>query len=121
MKKIIFSLGLLLLASFSHANVQETWGQLSLEVKVVDPTVHDDPIKRNIALIPSLSLEGHILLFNTPCEGYTLRFLNENGVVEYSIVIPANTTSLELPPYLSGEYEIQLIRGQFCFFGYVEL
>lgn len=121
MKKVIFSFVLLFLASFSQARVLSMWSQLYLQVRFDDPTVQEVPIGRSPIVIPSLSLEGYNLLFNTPCDGCTLRIVNEDGDLEYSIVIPANTATLTLPSYLSGEYELQIIRGQFCFYGYIEL
>lgn len=120
MKKVILSLVLLLLASFGQAGVHSVWNQLYLQVKIVDPTPHSDPIKRSPVVIPSLYLEGYTLQFETPCDCCTLKLVNEDGDVEYSIVIPEGTTSITLPLYLSGEYELQIIRGQFCFYGYVE-
>lgn len=69
--------------------------------------------------IPSISLDDYSLIFNTPCDGYTLRLLDENGFVVYSTVIPMGTTNLVLPSWLSGEYEIQIIQGSFCFHGYI--
>ena len=44
---------------------------------------------------------------------------NDNMV--YSKVIPINTTNLVIPSTLSGEYEIQIIQGNICFYGYIEL
>lgn len=72
-------------------------------------------------MAPSLSLEDHTLFFNTSCDGYVLRLVNEDGDVEYDTVIPEGTENLPLPFFLEGEYELQIIRGQYCFYGIVEL
>lgn len=45
----------------------------------------------------------------------------KNDNVVYSTVIPINTTNLVIPSTLSGEYEIQIIQGNTCFDGYIEL
>lgn len=119
MKKVILSLVLLLFASFSQARALSLWSHLSLQVRFDDPTIQEVPIGRSPVSIPSLSLEGYDLLFNTPCDGCTLRIVNEDGDIEYSIVIPAHTSSLTLPHSLSGEYELQIIQGQYCFYGNV--
>jgi len=42
-------------------------------------------------------------------------------VVVYTIVIPTGTTSWVLPASLSGEYELQLISGNYCFWGMITL
>jgi hypothetical protein len=47
--------------------------------------------------------------------------VNEDGDVEYAIEIPENTSTITLPFYLYGEYELQILRGNYCFFGFVEL
>lgn len=77
---------------------------------------HKGPVQ-----IPSIALDGHTLYFFTPCDGDTLRLVDEDGVVVYSLVIPDGSSSLELPATLSGEYELQIIRGNFCFWGAVML
>ena len=40
---------------------------------------------------------------------------------EYETIIPENTSTITLPLNLSGEYELQIIRGNYCFYGSVEL
>ena len=45
---------------------------------------------------------------------------NNNNVV-YSTVIPINTANLVIPSTLSGEYEIQIIQGNICFYGFIYL
>lgn len=96
-------------------------GDIDLEVSFDDPTNTFDPEKRSPIFIPHVGIDGFILTFYTPCDGRTLRLLDNNGDVEYSTVIPAGTTSLVLPAYLSGEYRIEIIQGYFCFYGIIEL
>lgn len=121
MKKVILFLVLSLIALFSNAEVTSLWNQVDLQVKIIDPTDTKSHIGRTPIMIPNLSIDGYNLLFETPFDGCILQLVNEEGDVEYSIVIPADTTSLTLPSYLSGEYELQIIRGQFCFYGNIEL
>lgn len=45
----------------------------------------------------------------------------KNDNVVYSTVITTGTTSLVLPSTLSGEYGIQNIQGNICFYGYINL
>lgn len=40
----------------------------------------------------------------------------KNNNVVYSKVIPINTANLVIPSTLSGEYEIQIIQGNICFY-----
>ena len=92
---------------------------IPLQVGYEDPINGDDGQHKGSVLIPSVSLDDYSLIFNTPCDGCTLRLLDEDGFVVYSTVIPMGTTSLVLPSWLSGEYEIQIIQGSFCFHGYI--
>ena len=107
--------------SFTSFQVYADTEEVDLQVGIVDPNDGDGGQHKGPVLIPSISIEGYTLYFTTPCDGCTLRLLDENDVVVYSTVIPTGTTSLVLPSYLSGEYEIQIIRGNLCFYGYITL
>ena len=93
--------------------------EIPLQINYVDPNDGNLGQQKGSVPIPSISLDDYSLIFNTPCDGCTLRLLDEDGFVVYSIVIPTGTTSLVLPSWLSGEYEIQIIQGSFCFHGYI--
>ena len=121
MKRIILGLALILASSFSGVMAQEVGDEIDLEAGIVDPTGSYEPPQKGPVLVPSVSLEGHTLYFATSCDGCTLRLLDENDVVVYSTIIPTGTTSLVLPSYLSGEYEIQIIQGNIYFWGYIYL
>ena len=107
--------------SLTSVSVYADPTDILLQVNYEDPNDGDDGEHRGPVLIPDVSLDGYSLIFNTPCDGYTLRLLDENGAVVYSTVIPTGTTNLVLPSYLSGEYEIQIIQGNLCFYGYIVL
>ena len=121
MRKVIVFFSLLLMATMSIASVQKSDEEIPLQVGILDPTIPHEPIGRGPVVVPSISLEGYTLFFYTPCDGCILRLLDANDNVVYSTVIPTNTTSLVLPSTLSGEYEIQIIQGNICFYGYIDL
>ncbi len=121
MKRSILAFVLFISASITNAEVQNVCDGVYLQIALVDPTEDQQPIKRSPVAIPSVSLEGHNLIFATSCDGCILRLLNEDDDVEYMVVIPDETTSLTLPSYLSGEYELQIVRGCYCFYGYINL
>lgn len=118
MKRFVFALVLVLASSLSGVMAQD---EIDLEEEIVDPTEEYEPYQKGPVLVPSVSLDDHTLYFITPCDGCTLRLLDENDVVVYSTVIPTGTTSLMLPSYLSGEFEIQIIQGFYYFWGYIYL
>jgi len=86
----------------------------------IDPKEGEE-YHRSQALVPELEIDDYTLFFMTPCDGCVLRLLDENRDVVYSTVIPDSAVSLVLPSYLSGEYEIQIIQGSICFWGYINL
>lgn len=123
-KKLFFILGLILMVSLQ--GVAQTQSQqdpevVILHIKTENPIQATGPIRRSPAMAPSVSLEDHTLYFNTPCDGCTLQLINEDGDVEVDVVIPEDTTTLTLPFYLEGEFLIQIIRGRYCFYGFIEL
>ena len=123
-KKLFLIFGLILM--FSLGSVAQNPSepdpeQVPLRVKPVNPTQTSGPIKRSPVMAPTLCIEDHTLYFITPCDGCLLQLLNEDGEVEFAIEIPEESETLTLPFYLEGEYELQIIRGNFCFFGFIEL
>jgi hypothetical protein len=93
----------------------------SVDLQYDDPDNGESGQQKTPITIPDIGLENYILYFYTPCDGCTLRLLDENDNVVYSTVIATGTTSLVLPSTLSGEYEIQIIQGNICFYGYINL
>jgi hypothetical protein len=67
---------------------------------------------------PIVDLDDHTLYFTTSCVGDTLQ-LAQNGVVVYSTTITSD--EVNLPASLEGDFELQIIRGSWLFYGDVEL
>ena len=119
-KSIIISL-LAAMLTLGNLSVYADPELIVLEVGIEDPEHGDSSQQKTPITVPDISLEDHTLYFYTPCDGCTLRLLDENDNVVYSTVIATGTTSLVLPSTLSGEYEIQIIQGNICFYGYIDL
>jgi len=88
------------------------------------PLTYEDPTNKPIPhkspiLIPEVDLEGFTLTFFDSCVGCTLRIVNTEDEVEYTTIITSDT--LVLPSTLEGQYEIQIIQGEWCFYGDIEL
>ena len=92
---------------------------LPLQVKIFDPTIGTFPLPKSPVHIPEVYIEGHALTFDESCDGCTLRIMNAENEVEYTTVITSST--LVLPSTLEGDYEIQIISGNYCFYGDIEL
>ena len=114
-KRLIILLLALALLPLSSVSVMATI--VDLEVGYVDPKDGDDDQQRSQGLVPEVNIEDNTLTFYTPCDGCVLRLLDENDNVVYSTVIPTGTTSIVLPSYLSGNYEIQIVQGNIYFYG----
>ena len=106
--------------SLSSVRVSAASTPIPLTGGHIDPKEGEE-YHRSQALVPELEIDDYTLFFMTPCDGCVLRLLDENRDVVYSTVIPDSAVSLVLPSYLSGEYEIQIIKGDFCFWGYIDL
>lgn len=117
-KRLLLLLLMMALMPLSHYVMAQT---INFKVGYVDPQNPFEEDHRSPVLIPEVEIEGYTLFFTTPCDGCVLRLLDENDDVVYSSVIPSGSTSLVLPSYLSGEYEIQIIQGNLCFWGYLSL
>ena len=121
-KKHFFFISLLTaMLSLTSVSVFAVPVNIPLHVEYEDPDNGDDGLHKGSVPIPSISLDDYSLIFNTLCDGYTLRLLDEDGVVVYSIVIPTGTTSLVLPSTLSGDYQIELVMGYWLFTGWINL
>ena len=116
----IFAICCMAFTATSFAKVGNT-EPIPLQLTDIDPTIGQDNPHKGPVLVPEVSLDDHTLYFYTPCDGYTLNLVDENNVVVYTIVIPVGTTSWVLPSTLSGEYELQLISDNYCFWGMITL
>lgn len=114
---------LFLMSSGAYSQSQNLFSfeNVYLHVRKVDSADSAKSVKRSSVMTPSLSLENHTLYFNTSCDGCTLQLLDESGNVKYTKVIPENTSNITLPSDMAGGCELQIIRGQYCFYGLIDL
>jgi hypothetical protein len=97
--------------------------KLEFEVKVYTPVVTKPRPKAPAKLPtpPEAILACNLLTFLDSHAEYTLYIISEDGEEVYETLIPENTSTITLPSYLSGEFELQLVTGVWCFFDYIEL
>ena len=107
--------------AYSQSQNLFSFENVYLHVRKVDSADSAKSVKRSSVKTPSLSLENHTLYFNTSCDGCTLQLLDESGNVKYTKVIPENTSNITLPSDMAGGGELQIIRGQYCFYGLIDL
>lgn len=95
-------------------------GLITLEVEYYDPTIEHDPPQRPNVLIPEVFQEGYSFYFDSSCAGNLLQIVRE-GVIVFTTFIPTDVQQVSLPSTLSGNYEIQIIQGNLCFYGDITL
>jgi hypothetical protein len=116
---MMLMMAFLLLTSISVSAKQPT--DINLEAGYVDPEDEGGDPHRSPILIPEVGIDNYTLTFYTPCDGCTLRLLDENDNIAFVTMIPVGSTTLVLPSYLSGTYQIQIISGNICFWGNINL
>ena len=121
-KKRFFLISILIATlSLMGADVYAAPVVVNLQVGYDDPEYGNLGQHKSPPAVPEIGIEDYTLTFYTPCDGSVLRLLDENDNVVYSTVIPTGTTSLVLPSYLSGSYEIQIVQGNIYFYGIIYL
>lgn len=71
--------------------------------------------------VPLVYIDDHTLTFAVGHPDYTLIIKDEDGTVAYSTVVYSIQTQVVLPSSLSGDYEIQLVMGNWLFTGWINL
>lgn len=91
---------------------------INFSVRNDNPPIGHGGIPKSPVQVPIVDLEDHTLYFTTSCVGDTLQLV-QNDVVVYSTIITSN--EVELPATLEGEFELQIIHGNWLFYGDIEL
>lgn len=120
-KKFCLILILALGTVFSYAQNNVVPYQVVLQGSYFDPygTLGERP--RNPIDPPVVYLEDYTLTFEVDHPEYVLYIKDEDEVVVYSTVVTSATTEVVLPSTLSGDYEIDLIMGDWFFSGWIYL
>ena len=70
---------------FFNLHVCSAPAPVGLEIGYEDPEHNGGSPHKGPVLVPELSIEDYNLTFTTPCYGYTLELLDEDGDVVYTI------------------------------------
>lgn len=119
MKKITFLfIALLMSCTLAQAQVS-TPIPFSVQYVPVKPVGNQVPRSPNDP--PVVYLEDYTLTFEADHPEYILYIKDEDDAVVYSTVVTSATTEVVLPSTLSGDYEIELIMGDWLFTGWINL
>ena len=71
--------------------------------------------------VPLVYIENNTLTFQINHPDYVLTIKNEDGDVVYTTTVFTTDTEVILPSTLSGDYEINLVMGNWLFTGWINL
>lgn len=117
-KLLLLSISLLWVASMSAQQVPDS---LRLHAGYFDPSEGLESGPRGPVDQLTVGLEGHTLYMSNVDFDVTLQLTDANNCVVYTTFVAANTYSVVLPSYLTGEYKIILIDDERFFWGYITL
>lgn len=119
MKKKTFLLSLMMAFSlFMSVSVSAIPTAVPLQVGFDDPSTEQGGSHRG-PVVPEVSIDGYTLLFFIPCDGLVLRLVDSENEVVFTTVIFGST--LVLPSYLSGDFQLQIISGNYIYYGEINL
>lgn len=81
-------------------------------------------VHRTPPQIPNIYFDASTstVYFENPCYECTLELVVPGtDTVAYSYIIPDGDDTVSLPTFLSGMYELHIHRGNYCFWGVIEL
>ena len=70
---------------------------------------------------PTVYIEDYTLLFAVDHPEYVLNIKDEDDNVVYTTVVYSSLTQVILPSTLSGDYQIELVMGNWLFTGWINL
>ena len=130
MKKVFFISAMLCcfiyMTSIASPTVPETGRpviQVSMNCKIIDESVIHKGVHRTPPQIPNVYYDASAstVYFENPCYECTLELVVPGtDAIAYSYIIPDGDDTVQLPTFLSGEYELHIHRGNYCFWGVVE-
>ena len=94
---------------------------IPLSCEIFDPSSLGNQPSRGPVDSPTVYLDDYTLTFATSHPEYVLYIKDEDEEVVYSTVVTSAETQVTLPTYLTGSYKIELVMGNWCFWGYIEL
>lgn len=71
--------------------------------------------------VPLVYIDDYALAFEAYHPDYVLTLKDENGDVVYTTTVYSTETLVTLPSTLSGDYEVNLVMGNWLFTGWISL
>ena len=94
--------------------------QIVLGTNIIDP-IPNFPGKGKAPLrVPVIYIDGYNLSLPPSHPAYIINIVQDDEIV-FSAETPVGVAEFMLPAYLNGDYTIQFISGNYCFFGNIIL
>lgn len=94
--------------------------EVILQTGIFDKDIAN-PYPKSPTRPPQIEQNGCTLYFVDAHTDYTLCLLDENNEVVYTNYIPLSVSTVFLPDYLQGTYEIRLLTDSVYFYGWITL
>ena len=94
---------------------------VQLTMSIIDEQPGTNGFPRTPITAPIVYIDDYTLLFEANHPEYVLNIKDENNVVVYSTVVSTTQTQVVLPSTLSGDYQIELVMGNWLFMGWINL
>lgn len=122
-KKVLLTLSLLLLSGISlSAQTMPVPGErIFLVCQKIGGGEFNSPMPRGPIDPPSVSYDGYTLYINSSHPDCTVQLVDEEDIVVYEVFVDADTNVIIFPSTLTGEYRLNLLWDDWCFWGYIEL
>ena len=115
-KLFLFLFGAFILSTDVSAQVL-----VPLTVSIIDEQPGGNGQPKTPVLAPKVYIDDYTLLFEVNHPEYVLNIKDENDNVVYSTVVSSTQTQVVLPSTLSGNYQIELVMGNWLFTGWINL
>lgn len=123
MKKVLLSLMLAMsiVAAGNAATFFSSGSPISFRTEIINKDKLGPGASRSPVCPPVVYIDDYTLSFESHVD-FTLQLVSlDDETVVFETYVPSSISEVQLPSYLTGEYELRLYTTSFLFAGYIEL
>ena len=111
----------LLLIALSLSTSAAAWDRIPFAVGIIESMPIGHGHGKSPMRPPVVYIEDYTLAFVADHPEYILNIKDEDGEVVYTTTVFSTQTQVVLPSILSGDYEVNLVMGNWLFVGWINL
>ena len=112
----VFAFQFTTLSAFTPASTRILFTTQKIDKSKLGPGESRTPVQP-----PVVYLDDYTLTFESHAD-FTLQVVSlDDETVVYDAYVPGSVSEVQLPSYLTGEYELRLYTDSFLFVGYIDL